>query len=107
MPSARTGCRRRSWKQDECGDVAVEWHLIGTLQRNKVRHVVGRFVLIHSIDRLDLAKELDRRIGDGAVQSILVQVNCSDEPQKGGVEPDTLTICLPACARCSDSTCAA
>jgi hypothetical protein len=75
-------------KQDECGDAAVQWHLIGTLQRNKVRHVIGRFVLIHSIDRLDLAKELDRRIGAGAVQAILVQVNCSREPEKGGVEPE-------------------
>lgn len=77
-------------KQDECADVAVQWHLIGTLQRNKVRHVVGRFALIHSIDRLDLARELDRRTGSGAVQPILVQVNCSGEPQKGGVEPDKL-----------------
>ena len=39
----------------------VEWHLIGTLQRNKARHAVGRFALIHSVDRLDLAAELDRR----------------------------------------------
>ena len=54
-------------KQDACADVAVEWHLIGTLQRNKVRQVVGRFALIHSVDRLDLAEELDRRVqsGDG------------------------------------------
>ena len=77
-------------KQDECAGVAVEWHLIGTLQRNKARQVVGRFALIHSIDRLDLAEELDRRIGAGAPQPVLVQVNCSGEAQKGGVEPDNL-----------------
>jgi PLP dependent protein len=75
-------------KQDECGDAAVQWHLIGTLQRNKVRHVVGRFALIHSIDQLDIAADLDRRIGAGAVQAILVQVNCSREPQKGGVDAE-------------------
>ena len=78
-------------KQDACAGVAVEWHLIGTLQRNKARQVVGRFALIHSIDRLDLAGELDRRIGDGAPQPVLVQVNCSGEAQKGGVEPDNLS----------------
>lgn len=77
-------------KQAECVDVAIEWHLIGTLQRNKVRHVVGRFALIHSIDRLDLAEELDRRIGDAPRQGVLVQVNCSDERQKGGVDPEQL-----------------
>ena len=77
-------------KQEACADLAVEWHLIGTLQRNKARHVVGRFALIHSIDRLDLAEELDRRIGDAPRQGVLVQVNCSDEPQKGGVEPEQL-----------------
>jgi PLP dependent protein len=77
-------------KQDECADVDVEWHLIGMLQRNKARHVVGRFGLIHSIDRLDLAEELDHRIGGTARQGVLLQVNCSDEPQKGGVEPDRL-----------------
>ncbi|HTK40957.1 MAG TPA: YggS family pyridoxal phosphate-dependent enzyme [Gemmatimonadales bacterium] len=75
-------------KQDQLADVPVEWHLIGTLQRNKARHAVGRFALIHSVDRLDLARELDRRVSEGRRQAILVQVNCSNEPQKGGVEPE-------------------
>jgi PLP dependent protein len=75
-------------KQDQLADVLVEWHLIGTLQRNKARHAVGRFALIHSVDRLDLARELDRRVAEGQRQAILVQVNCSNEPQKGGVEPE-------------------
>src|SRR3954470_15546393 len=48
-------------KQDALADVPINWHLIGTLQRNKARHAVGRFQLIHSVDRLDLATELDRR----------------------------------------------
>ena len=81
-------------KQDQLADVAVEWHLIGTLQRNKARHAVGRFALIHSVDRLDLAEELARRIAPGARQAVLVQVNCSNEPQKGGVEPDALPALL-------------
>ncbi len=83
-------------KQDECSDVAVDWHLVGTLQRNKARRVVGRFALIHSIDRADLAAELDRRTPDGTTQQVLIQVNCSAEPQKGGVMPDTLAALLDA-----------
>jgi len=77
-------------KQDACTAVAIDWHLIGSLQRNKVRQVAGRFALIHSVDRLDLAQEIARRTGVEHQQAILVQVNCSGEPQKGGVEPDAL-----------------
>src|SRR5215208_458821 len=77
-------------KQAELPDVAVEWHLIGTLQRNKARHASGRFALINSIDRADLAAELDRRIAAGSRQQVLIQVNCSGEPQKGGVAPESL-----------------
>ena len=80
-------------KQEAAGDLRVEWHLIGTLQRNKARSAVGRFRLIHSVDRADLARELDRR-SSGAPQDVLVQVNCSDEPQKGGVSPTGLPALL-------------
>lgn len=81
-------------KQDALPDVSVDWHLVGTLQRNKARHAAGRFALIHSVDRMDLASELDRRVVPGGRQEILVQVNCSDEPQKGGVAPDSLLALL-------------
>jgi PLP dependent protein len=77
-------------KQEVLTDLPVHWHLIGTLQRNKARHAVGRFELIHSVDRLDLGAELARRIPDGSRQRVLVQVNCSGEPQKGGVAPESL-----------------
>ena len=77
-------------KQEALTDVQVEWHLIGTLQRNKARHAVNRFALIHSVDNAALADELDRRAAPGSRQPVLVQVNCSAEPQKGGVEPADL-----------------
>jgi pyridoxal phosphate enzyme (YggS family) len=73
-------------KQADATNVAVEWHLIGTLQRNKVRQVTGHFALIHSVDRAELADEISRR-ADATPQDVLVQVNCSAEPQKGGIEP--------------------
>ncbi len=83
-------------KQDACAGLAVEWHLIGGLQRNKARQVIGRFHWIHSVDRLDLAAELDRRVPEGGRQQVLVQVNCSDEAQKGGVAPTDLAMLLDA-----------
>ena len=51
-------------------------------------------MLIHSVDRADLGAELQRRVEPGARQAVLVQVNCSDEPQKGGIEPEGLTALL-------------
>ena len=86
-------------KQEAAVGVPVRWHLIGSLQRNKVRHAAGRFELIHSIDRADLATELNQRTAAEATQRVLVQVNCSAEPQKGGVEPEGLPELLDTIAR--------
>ena len=87
-------------KQEATAEVPVEWHLVGTLQRNKARHAAGRFALIHSVDREDLAAELDRRTTAGMRQPVLVQVNCSAEPQKGGVDPQALPALLDTVAGC-------
>lgn len=81
-------------KQEALRDVAVRWHLIGSLQRNKARQAAGRFALIHSVDRVDLAEELAKRVAAGTRQAILVEVNCSGEAQKGGVEPGLLEVLL-------------
>lgn len=77
-------------KQDALPGFAVDWHLIGSLQKNKARQVAGRFALVHSVDRIDLAAELAKRTAPGTRQAILLQVNCSGEPQKGGAEPGDL-----------------
>lgn len=66
----------------------LTWHLIGSLQRNKARQAVGRFGLIHSVDRLDLVDELARRVPAGGRQQVLVEVNCSGEAHKGGASPE-------------------
>ena len=81
-------------KQQALADLSVEWHLIGSLQRNKARTAAGRFALIHSVDRIDLAAELARRSTGAGPQRVLVQVNCSAEPQKGGVSPESLPALL-------------
>lgn len=69
-------------------EVPVRWHFIGQLQRRKVRSVIGRFEMIHSVDSLDLAQEIDRRAREaGCHQSILIEVNIGDEPTKAGFSP--------------------
>jgi PLP dependent protein len=66
----------------------VPWHLIGSLQTNKARDAVMLFDWIHSVDRLELARELNRRAhAAGRKVSGLLQVNLGDEPQKGGAAP--------------------
>lgn len=71
-------------KMAETGPDAV-WHLVGHLQKNKARHAVGAFALIHGLDDCDLAFELDRRAAArSTVQPVLVQANLSGEPSKSG-----------------------
>ena len=67
----------------------VSWHFIGHLQSNKAKYAVKLFDLIHSVDSLKLAKELNKRAGIiGKVQNILVQVNISGEATKSGIETE-------------------
>jgi pyridoxal phosphate enzyme (YggS family) len=64
----------------------VRWHFIGRLQSNKAKHAVQLFHLIHTVDSLRLAEELDRRAGAiGLVVPLLIQVNLAAEATKGGV----------------------
>lgn len=64
----------------------LNFHMIGTLQSNKVKYIYDKAKLIHSLDRLSLAKEIEKRAKDSnIVVNCLVQVNISDEDSKGGV----------------------
>ena len=68
---------------------AAEWHMIGHLQTNKVKYVVNLFDWIHSVDRLELARELDKRAGQNKRRlNVLIEVNVSGEESKNGMEPD-------------------
>jgi pyridoxal phosphate enzyme (YggS family) len=65
---------------------ANEWHLIGRLQTNKAKYAVHLFDMIHSVDRMELAAELDRRARmAGRIIPILIEVNVSGEESKSGV----------------------
>ena len=67
----------------------VRWHFIGQLQTNKVKYIVDKVELIHSVDRLSLLKEIDRQAKKhGKVQDILIEVNIGGEEKKGGVAPE-------------------
>ena len=65
------------------------WHFIGHLQSNKVKDVIGKFQYIHSLDRLSLANELEKKAAALNVQvSAFLQVNISGEASKYGLQPE-------------------
>lgn len=67
----------------------IRWHLIGHLQRNKVKYIIGRTYLIHSVDSLRLAEEIEKESAKHQVIThILVQVNVSKEESKSGIETE-------------------
>jgi len=67
----------------------VNWHLIGHLQTNKVKQIVDKVCLIHSVDSLHLATEIDKRCKDiGKTMDILIQVNAACEESKFGVKKE-------------------
>lgn len=69
----------------------ISWHFIGRLQKNKVKQVVGKFCLIHSVDSLELGVLINKVAnGNGLVQDVLLQVNISGEETKAGFNPDDL-----------------
>ena len=77
----------------------VPWHLVGHLQTNKVKEAVELFDVIHSLDRVELARECDRRArARGRAVDALVEVNVAGEASKGGIAPAGLAALLDALA---------
>jgi len=69
----------------------ITWHFLGHLQTNKVRHVVEHFQLVQSLDRMKLARALQKEGEDrGKVIQVLLQVNIGDEKSKSGFHPDEI-----------------
>lgn len=67
----------------------IKWHLIGHLQRNKVKYVVDKAFLIHSVDSLRLAEEIQKEaVKKDVIVPILIQVNIADEESKFGFKPE-------------------
>lgn len=73
----------------------IEWHLVGHLQTNKVKYAVEIFDLIHSVDSIKLAKEIDKRsLQFGKITNVLVEVNVSGEETKYGIRPEEVELFL-------------
>ncbi|ABN52027.1 MAG TPA: YggS family pyridoxal phosphate-dependent enzyme [Hungateiclostridium thermocellum] len=76
-------------KYDILNSRKCKWHLIGHLQTNKVKYIVDKVSLIHSVDRIELAREIQKRAESvGKTVDVLVQVNVSGEKSKFGVSVD-------------------
>ncbi len=77
----------------------VSWHFIGSLQTNKVKDAVRLFDWIHSLDRLELAKELDRRASAiGKTMNTLIEIHMGENSAKTGIPPEELKTFLAAVA---------
>ncbi|MEI6328988.1 MAG: YggS family pyridoxal phosphate-dependent enzyme [Pseudanabaena sp. ELA645] len=88
-------------KQTELADLPdITWHMIGSLQSNKVKQAIAQFDWIHSIDRLSLAEQCDRQIPELAPKlskspKLLLQVKLADDPSKSGWSESELLADLP------------
>jgi PLP dependent protein len=74
-------------KQEELSDLPIAWHFVGTLQKNKINNLINlNPILMHSLDSLDLAKDLDRKLKTkNKKMNCLLQVNSANEDTKSGV----------------------
>jgi pyridoxal phosphate enzyme (YggS family) len=78
-------------KHEALKDLPLHWHMFGHLQRNKVKKALQLFELIHSLDSLPLAQEIDRvSLSLGKRTAVLVEANVSKEPQKYGLKEEDL-----------------
>ena len=69
----------------------VKWHIIGHLQTNKVKYIIGKTKLIHSVDSVKLAEEIERLSKKaGVITDILIEVNISGEETKSGISEDEI-----------------
>jgi len=87
-------------KADALADLAdLRWHFIGGLQTNKVKYLAGRVAAIHTVDRVELAREISKRFAaKGAVARVYLEVNVGGEASKSGCGPDEVPA-LAAAAR--------
>ena len=80
--------------QEMCGKMEVlpkdiRWHMIGHLQTNKVKYIIGKTELIHSVDSLHLAKEIEKQAAkNNVIVPILIEVNIAEEESKFGIHKE-------------------
>lgn len=78
----------------------ISWHLIGHLQKNKVKYIIGKVDLIHSVDGVELAAVIDKQSRDyGTVSDILIELNIAGENTKNGIKIDAAVATVEALNR--------
>lgn len=81
----------------------VKWHLIGHLQRNKVKYIVGKVYLIHSLDSIRLLKEIEKKYKEkDKVAKVLIQINIGEDKNKYGIRVEEIENMIKACEECSN-----
>ncbi len=86
-------------KTTQIDDSSIEWHFIGHLQRNKVKQIIDKVTLIHSVDSVALAAEISKNaVRLAKVMDVLLQVNSSGENSKSGISPDSLMHLAEECS---------
>ena len=81
----------------------VKWHLIGHLQTNKVKYIVDKVYLIHSLDSIKLLDEIEKRYSQkGKIANALIQINIGRDPNKTGILIEELDDLIEACEKCNN-----
>lgn len=91
------------YKMDNFPHKDVNWHLLGHLQRNKIKYIVGRVNLIHSLDSVKLLEEIQKQYEkQEKVAEVLIQINIGKEENKTGIFIEDLENMLENCKNCSN-----
>jgi pyridoxal phosphate enzyme (YggS family) len=92
---------QEKWKGSAHLDIEIDWHYVGMLQRNKVRFIIGKVSLIHSVGSIRLMRTIERLAArEDIVQDVLLQVNVSGEETKQGFDPEQVEDTLLQCREC-------
>lgn len=78
-------------KYEKLSDTEVKWHMIGHLQKNKVKYIIDKIELIHSVESVELANEIDKRAAKSNLKvNVLVELNIGEEESKFGISEETV-----------------
>lgn len=78
-------------KYHELHDLPVKWHMIGHLQKNKVKYIIDKVELIHSVESIELAAEINKRSSQhNIISNILIELNIGEEESKFGINEDSV-----------------
>jgi len=78
-------------KYEQLSDIGVKWHLIGNLQKNKVKYIIDKTTLIHSVENLELANEINKRAQkNNIISNVLIELNIGEEESKFGLDEENV-----------------